>query len=148
MPLNTLTGRQLCLVTNFHIFIHNTIQFIFLELFQPILTLSDSMVRIVKNELGGSATQQERRGWGVGGGGGWRVTMERIGELGGGGLNPQPPVNLNAVWLTRFSPFSSGSSLHSVHTTKLTNILIPSFCPHLTFSSLHSVPTTNMYLCS
>ena len=39
-------------------------------------------VRIVKNELGGSATQQELRGCGVGGFNG----MNR----GTGGLNPQP----------------------------------------------------------
>ena len=44
-------------------------------------------VRIVKNELGGSATQQELRGWGVLGG---HNGMNR-GTGGGGGVNPQPP---------------------------------------------------------
>ena len=42
-------------------------------------------VRIVKNELGGSATQREVRGWGVWGGGGHNG-MNR----GTGGLNPHP----------------------------------------------------------
>ena len=42
-------------------------------------------VRIVKNELGGSATQQELRDWGGHNG------MNR----GTGGLNPQPPINSN-----------------------------------------------------
>ena len=49
-----------------------------------------SRVRIVKNELGVSATQQEL--------GGWRVTftMEWTGKLWGGGLNPPTPsVNSN-----------------------------------------------------
>ena len=41
----------------------------------------------MKNELGGSATQQELIGWGVGGHNG----MDR----GTGGSNPQPPVNSN-----------------------------------------------------
>ena len=47
------------------------------------------MVRIVKNELGGSATQQELRGWGHNGK-----------NMGTGGLNPQPPVNSNPDWLS------------------------------------------------
>ena len=43
-------------------------------------------VRIVKNELGGSATQQELRGWGHNG-------LNR----GTGELNPQPAINSNPV---------------------------------------------------
>ena len=46
-----------------------------------------SRVRIVKNELGGSATQQELRDWGVGGRG---VTMG-TGEL-GWGVKPPPSI--------------------------------------------------------
>ena len=51
-------------------------------------------VRIVKNELGGSATQQELRAW-EGGGSEWN-------EQGNWGLNPQTPVNLNPDYVTMF----------------------------------------------
>ena len=43
----------------------------FAQVSQPFFGDTLHRVRIVKNELGGSATQQELRGWGVG-----RVTME------------------------------------------------------------------------
>ena len=61
--------------------------------------------RIVKNELGGSATQQELKSWGVGG-----VTMEWTGEL--GGWTPQPP--------RQFEP-----CLSSVHVSGIHSLLIP-----------------------
>ena len=73
--------------------------------------LEPSTPTVRENELGGSATQQELRGWGVGGsqwneqgnwgqelrGWGLGVTMEWTGELGGGGGGKplQPPVNSN-----------------------------------------------------
>ena len=49
---------------------------------QPIMVTI--RIRIVKNELGESATQKELRGWGPDG-------INR----GTGGLNPHPPVNPN-----------------------------------------------------
>ena len=52
-------------------------------------------VRIVKNELGGSATQQELKGWGLG---------VQWNEQGNWGVKPQPLVNSNPTgWYVSIS---------------------------------------------
>ena len=54
----------------------------------------------MKNELGGSATQQELRDLGLGGGG--HNEMNR----GTGGLNPNPPSIRTLAIVTSHQPFS------------------------------------------
>ena len=55
----------------------------------PTIYFLPSMVRIVKNELRGSATQQEQMGWGRGWGSQWN-------EQGNCGVKPPTPVNVNS----------------------------------------------------